>query len=141
MPQPLGLSVGENATYLLGRLVGFKLLKLFPFNYFFKKRHIYRASRFLKHRGPSMMFLVRFLPGTRTITFFTAGLFKLKYTKFFPMWVLGLYFLCGTLISIGYFSIRSVIEAKEFLPLILLGMFIFGVILFFISRKITRKKN
>lgn len=78
----LGIFVGDIALYLLGRFVGKPLLRHRPFCWMLPPMAEERAERWFRQRGPAIILITRFLPGTRLGTYFAAGVLKQPFLKF-----------------------------------------------------------
>lgn len=128
-----GLFIGESVLFLLSRRFGFRLLKIWPFSKFLKPAKIYKVNRLLKNRGPLIVFYARFIPGTRTATFITSGIFKMSYKKFAPYSLLGLSCLIPFYVLVGNLFVSNLEEAKQSLPKLLVIVFLLGLIIFSIK--------
>lgn len=73
----VGAVVGDNGAYLLGRLLGPRVLRG-------EKRSRGRAwaEEKLRARASALILVSRFLPGGRTATTMTAGLTRMRWTRF-----------------------------------------------------------
>lgn len=118
----VGMSTGDTITYFLGKKNGFKLLKLWPFYLVFKKQKVLRAGRFVRKRGPKVLLMIRFIPGTRTVTILTCGILKLDFKKFYLYNTSAVFVLTSTLILVGNQFVTSLDQAKENAPYLLFGL-------------------
>jgi len=132
----IGLGLGDSLTFLIGKRIGFKLLKVRPLSIIFKKERIWSARRFIKKKGPKVIFLVRFIPGTRTATILTSGIFKIKFSSFLLYNLLGISILSTSLLLSGSFFISGINQAKENLPILLAVMFLGSLVILFLKRLI-----
>jgi membrane protein DedA with SNARE-associated domain len=82
-----GIFFGDMLLFLAGRFVGRPALRVAPFKWFVRAGDVVRSSEWFEHRGPAVILLSRFLPGTRVPTYFAAGLLETSFIKF------SLYFL------------------------------------------------
>lgn len=137
----IGLGLGDSIMHMIGKKFGMKVLRLWPFNHLVKSKKIYKALHFSKIHGAKVVFFVRFIPGTRSITVLSSGIFKVPFVKFFVMNLAGLSILCPTLIGFGYFFIASLQEAKEKAIPLLLSMMVIVILGFLIGRKIMKLKD
>ncbi|HWJ40693.1 MAG TPA: VTT domain-containing protein [Candidatus Limnocylindrales bacterium] len=71
-----GIFVGDVLLFLAGRWIGSPMLRFLPAD------KVARASRWLSARGPAVVFVSRFTPGLRTVTYFAAGLLRMKFSSF-----------------------------------------------------------
>jgi membrane protein DedA with SNARE-associated domain len=134
----LGLLVGDSSMFLLGKRYGFRLLKFWPFNKIFRKKKIYQINKFIKKRGPVVVLMARFLPGTRTVTIFSSGVFKMNFYKFFSMDALGLAIMVPFLVLTGKYFISSINEARENLFYISFSMVVLAGVAYITSKKFFR---
>jgi len=70
----LGIYVGDILLYLTGYLVGISALNHVPLKWFITENMVRQCKTLFERRGAIFIFLCRFVPGTRTATFFAAGL-------------------------------------------------------------------
>lgn len=73
----LGGLVGDNASYLLGRLVGCRAA-----NRFVSRERLRRAERGVRRRGAVLILIARFIPVGRTATTFAAGTLEMPWRRF-----------------------------------------------------------
>jgi membrane protein DedA with SNARE-associated domain len=132
----LGLSIGDGLTHTIGRTVGTKVLRVFPFSRLIPARRVHRAYKFFKRYGAKMVFFARFLPGVRYVTNLSSGIFKIKFSHFLIMNFLGLLILSPSLILIGKFFISNLMEAQDKVWQILGSMIVVASALFFGTKKI-----
>lgn len=140
----LGIFIGDAIMHLIGRQVGIKIFRMWPFYKIATPKRIFKALKFSKRYGSKVVFLARFLPGTRCVTVLTSGVFKVPYPKFLLMNFLGLALYCPILISFGYYFISSLNEAKEkALPLLLtlFAIALIGLLVFSFFRAQQQKRE
>lgn len=125
---PCGIFIGDAVMHLIGRKLGMQVFRMWPFYKIAKPQRIFKALKFSKKYGAKVVFLARFLPGTRCVTVLTSGVFKVPYHKFLLMNFLGLALFCPILISFGYYFISSLSEAKEKALPLLLSLFAVALI-------------
>lgn len=77
-----GIFVGDLLLFLAGRLVGRAALRVAPFRWMIRAGEVGRSSEWFERRGPAVILLSRFLPGTRVPTYFAAGLLETSFPKF-----------------------------------------------------------
>ncbi|MHC4563162.1 MAG: DedA family protein [Planctomycetota bacterium] len=70
----LGLWIGDFLLYWAGRLIGRPMLKVPPFKWMIREAAVARGTAWLKERGAIVVFIGRFVPGSRLPTYFAAGL-------------------------------------------------------------------
>lgn len=85
----LGIFAGDIGLYLIGRYAGHPALRHAPLRWVLTPERIDQASRLFARRGPAIILLSRFMPGTRVPAYFTAGLLKLPLRHFLAYFALG----------------------------------------------------
>ena len=87
----LAAILGDNSSYLLGRVAGIKLFGEGSFLSSYK-RYLEHARLFLNEHGPKTFAFARFIPMLRSFAPFVAGLSRVQYRKF------GIYNFIGIII-------------------------------------------
>ena len=78
----LGIFVGDILLFLAGRWLGRPALGRVPLKWFVNKTAVERSSGWFDRQGLKVIFLSRFLPGTRLPTYFAAGVLKTSFWRF-----------------------------------------------------------
>jgi pimeloyl-ACP methyl ester carboxylesterase/membrane protein DedA with SNARE-associated domain len=78
----VGIVAGDVLLYLAGRYLGYPWLKRAPLKWIVSPRQVDRASEWFQNMGPAVVFLTRFLPGTRVAAYTTAGLLRTGFWRF-----------------------------------------------------------
>ncbi len=78
----LGIWVGDLGLYGLGALLGRPLVRRAPLSWFLDEEHLDRARDWFAHRGASVLWLARFVPGTRFATYVAAGTLHAPFARF-----------------------------------------------------------
>jgi pimeloyl-ACP methyl ester carboxylesterase/membrane protein DedA with SNARE-associated domain len=78
----VGIFVGDLMLYAVGRFLGRPALRRRPLSWFLRAEDVDRSSHWFDRRGPALILLTRFLPGTRLPTYFAAGLFGTRFWTF-----------------------------------------------------------
>jgi pimeloyl-ACP methyl ester carboxylesterase/membrane protein DedA with SNARE-associated domain len=81
-----GIYVGDLLIFLSGRWLGRPALDRWPLTWLVRARQVEISSRWFARRGPIVIGLSRFLPGTRFPTYFAAGMLRTSF------WSFSLYF-------------------------------------------------
>jgi len=68
-----GIFAGDLLLFLAGRWLGAWALARAPLRWFVSAERVERCGAWLERRGPLVIFLTRFLPGTRLPTYFASG--------------------------------------------------------------------
>lgn len=77
----IGIYLGDIALYLAGYLLGVSALHRAPLKWFLSEQTVKQCKKLYEKRGTAIIVSSRFLPGTRTATFFAAGLVKMNPAK------------------------------------------------------------
>jgi len=77
----LGIYIGDILLYLIGYLVGTRALHHLPLKWLVSQQAVRQGRALFEKRGLSLIFLSRFIPGTRTATFIGAGLLQVNAVK------------------------------------------------------------
>ncbi|MEX0646552.1 MAG: VTT domain-containing protein [Balneolaceae bacterium] len=85
-----GILIADVGTYFLGRWVGRPVIGWVPFRWFIKQRDMQRIEQMFEMRGVEIIFITRFLPGTRFPTYLTAGMLKTDFTFFLGYFILAI---------------------------------------------------
>lgn len=78
----LGFMVGNVLLYWVGSLVGHASLYRRPVSWMLSPEQVQKSMEWFGRRGPAVVFLCRFVPGTRVATYFTAGLMDVGFGRF-----------------------------------------------------------
>ena len=84
-----GILVGDLALFWVGRIFGRRALRLPPLKWWVTQEALDEASVWLRRRGAAVIFLTRFLPGTRLPTYLAAGVLHTSFWKFTAYFVLA----------------------------------------------------
>jgi membrane protein DedA with SNARE-associated domain len=77
-----GIFFGDLLLFLAGRFVGRPALRVAPLKWLVRAGDVERSSDWFERRGPAVILLSRFLPGTRLPTYFAAGLLETSFWRF-----------------------------------------------------------
>lgn len=78
----IGIFIGDVLLFLAGRWVGRAAIHRAPVRWILSPERVEQGSRWFNRRGPVVIALSRFTPGTRLPTYFAAGLFRTGFLKF-----------------------------------------------------------
>lgn len=122
----IGIYLGDLALFWVGRLLGRPALQKAPLKWLIRTDEIERSSRWLRRRGPAVIALSRFLPGTRLPTYVAAGALKTRF------WTFALYFFLPAAIwtpalvalaaYLGRDSVQALLSLQKYAWLGLLGL-------------------
>ena len=77
-----GIVLGDLNAFLAGRVFGRAALARAPLKWVVTERQVARASAWFRVRGPAVILVSRFLPGTRVATFIAAGVLHTPFLTF-----------------------------------------------------------
>lgn len=78
----VGIFVGDMLLYLAGKYLGQSAVRKRPLKWFIKEADLNRSARWFRDKGPVIIILTRFLPGTRLPTYFVAGVLETGLLRF-----------------------------------------------------------
>ncbi len=109
----LGIWIGDLGLYGLGALAGRPLVRRAPIAWFIDAKRLDRARDWFEHRGTGVLWLARFVPGTRLVTYVAAGTLHAPFARF--AWITFLACLLWTplLGAAAYFLGLRAIELAE----------------------------
>ncbi|NQU09881.1 DedA family protein [bacterium] len=84
-----GILVGNGFLWMLGRCLGRPALRLPVLRWLVRENQLARAESWFHRRGPVVLILCRFLPGTRLPTSLAAGLLGFPWPSFLVWMLLG----------------------------------------------------
>lgn len=91
----LAILCGDLATYTVGRVFGYRLVRLPYFRRILSERRLRKVDQFFEHYGEWTVFIARFFAGIRFACYFIAGITRLKIYIFILMDLLA------ALLSVG----------------------------------------
>lgn len=84
-----GIFIGDSIIFFSGYFLGRPLLRKKPFCWILKESSVEWAQSLFERRGMAIIVLTRFLPGTRTATYFSAGAVHTSILPFMGLFVLA----------------------------------------------------
>jgi membrane protein DedA with SNARE-associated domain len=78
----LGIIVGDSTIYFIGRRLGSRVTKVWPFRLLLSEEKHVQVENYFHRYGQWTVMGARFLPGIRAMTYFTAGTARMKYWRF-----------------------------------------------------------
>ena len=85
----VGIVVGDVLLYWAGHSLGRPWLHRAPLKWIVSPGQIEKSTVWFRRRGPMVVFMSRFLPGTRVATYFTAGLLRTGFWRFLLYFILA----------------------------------------------------
>ncbi|MGN8226574.1 DedA family protein [Gracilimonas sp. BCB1] len=104
-----GIYIGDFTLYFAGRLMGNAIFNIPPFKWMVKKENAYSAEAWFQKKGPVILVLSRFIPGSRFPVYLSAGILKTGF------WTFLLYFGLTALLWTPTFVWLSVFAGNELL--------------------------
>lgn len=86
----IGSVISNIFIYLIGRKAGSPILYKKPVKWFIKSRDVEKAQNLFEMRGMEIIFVTRFIPGTRLPAYLVAGILKTKFSHFLGYFLLSL---------------------------------------------------
>lgn len=86
----IGITIADTGIYWIGRKLGRPVITKRPFRWFISKRDVDMSSEMFRANGFKIVFLSRFLPGSRFPTYFAAGILKTNFTLFLLYFLLAI---------------------------------------------------
>jgi membrane protein DedA with SNARE-associated domain len=77
-----GIFIGDFTLYFAGRFLGTSIFNIAPFKWMVKKENVYSAEAWFERKGPIILVLSRFIPGSRFPVYLSAGILKTSFWKF-----------------------------------------------------------
>lgn len=103
----LGVLLGDNTGYWLGRRLGPKIF-VKDESLFFRKSHLEKSHAFFEKHGSKALILARFVPVVRTFAPTLAGVGKMNYPTFLSYSIIGSILWTGSLTMLGYYLGKSI---------------------------------
>lgn len=136
----LGDIVGDIILYYSGLWGGRKFLEKIIKRFHINRNLVNKLENLFHKKGAKIIFYVKATTGLCWVTFFLAGVAKMKFKQFIFYSFLGGLFWSFFLVTIGYFFGYATEEAEKYLNNV--GKIIFGLaIIFVIVLGIIRKKG
>ncbi len=77
-----GVMIGDSFMFFLGRKFGDRIVGVWPFRSMMGGGRLERARGFLQRNGAKVLFSARFMPGLRSVVFFTSGTLGIPFSRF-----------------------------------------------------------
>lgn len=77
-----GVVIGDATMFTLGARLGGRLMHRAPFRSILGSGRREKAAEFLQAKGPQVLFSARFMPGLRSVVFFTSGTLGIRLRTF-----------------------------------------------------------
>jgi membrane protein DedA with SNARE-associated domain len=138
----LGIMTGDLINFTIAKKYGPVILNHSHIKKIVKPNKVEYMTHFFRKFGAAFIFVVRFMPSTRTILFFSAGLFRVSTWKFIFFNGLSTSLYLAILITLSYkigadFKKLSSLLFEHPMVFILLAIF-FILLIFYIKKKLNR---
>ena len=110
----------DSCNYFLGRMIGKRIFK--EDTKILKTAHLLKAQEFFNKYGPATIIFASFTPLVRTFMPFTAGMVRMKYTKFVAMGIIGAFIWVYSIVYLAFFFSNNAFVKKYF------GLFIILIV-------------
>jgi membrane protein DedA with SNARE-associated domain len=98
----LGVVVGDNSLFFMGRRFGTGLVRYFTLAWPGRLHQIERIERFMQRHGARAVFYARFLAGLRALIYLSAGSFGVRPAVFLLYDLLGALISVPIVVTLGY---------------------------------------
>ena len=95
---------GDLIPFTLGKLFGPRLLRLRFLRVIVSRQRLANFDRWFRRRGDLVIFFARFVPGLRTVAYFTAGSMRMRWLRFLSLDVAGILLVAPLFAVLGYAS-------------------------------------
>ncbi|MRI83909.1 MAG: DedA family protein [Nitratiruptor sp.] len=134
-----GSLAGALFNYLLGYRLGRPFLKRYGRYLFLKEESLEKVEAFFARYGPASTFWGRLVPGIRQYISLPAGIGRMELVSFSLYTLLGAGLWCAILLALGYFIGENEEELRHYLHLILGGVMVGVVLVFFYYYRQARR--
>lgn len=135
----VGIMVGDSVIYSLGRRFGMKIAERPFLRRFVTPERLGKVNEMFERHGEKILIAARFMPGVRSVAFFSAGAMRVRFWKFFLLDGLAALVSAPLWVFLGFKFGSHVVEwAKQF-QWALIGVVVVGIAAFFIRRAVRRK--
>lgn len=134
-----GIFLGDLMLYGVGFYAGRGVLRLPWFRKYLNEEKLFKAQAWFHAKGGKIVFLSRFLPGTRLPTYLTAGILRMPVSRFSGLLFLAALVWTPILVAIAYFAGAFVAKSGAASPVKILSMTALSVLLVYAMLSLTRK--
>ncbi len=96
-----GIFIGDIGLYLMGRILGRRVVSVPPFSWFVSVGALERGARWFEKRGARVVIASRFVPGTRFPTYVAAGIIRAPFWKFVGYFALGTFLWTPVIVGVS----------------------------------------
>jgi membrane protein DedA with SNARE-associated domain/pimeloyl-ACP methyl ester carboxylesterase len=105
-----GILITDITIYWLGRWLGSPVLNRAPFRWVLEEEDVNQAEQTFREQGIAIIFLSRFIPGTRFPVYFTAGMVRAKFSLFLVYFIMAILIWTPILVGTSYFIGQSILD-------------------------------
>lgn len=105
-----GILLTDITVYWLGRSVGSPMLRWVPFRWFIDEEDVRNTESVFKESGLPIIFVSRFIPGTRLPTYFSAGMVRVKFSLILFYFILAILIWAPFLVGLSYLIGQQIID-------------------------------
>lgn len=109
----LGIVLGDLLLFLAGRWLGRPWFERAPLKWVVSSSDLEKSARWFERRGALVVFMSRFIPGTRLPTYVAAGVLRLGFLKFLTYLILPAAIWTPLLVALSRALGRQVFDAFE----------------------------
>ncbi len=106
----LGILVGDVGLFIVGRMVGRRVVSVAPFRWWVSEERLQRAGAWLDRQGAIVIFASRFTPGLRLPTYLAAGCLPTRFWWFLGYFLLAILLWTPAAVGIGAIVGRPVLD-------------------------------
>jgi membrane protein DedA with SNARE-associated domain/pimeloyl-ACP methyl ester carboxylesterase len=110
----IGILLTDITVYWLGRWLGSPILQWIPFRWFIDEEDVRKTENVFKENGLPIIFLTRFIPGTRLPTYFSAGMVKARFSLIIIYFLLAILIWAPFLVGVSYFIGQQILDYFHF---------------------------
>ncbi|MHC4852760.1 MAG: DedA family protein [Planctomycetota bacterium] len=100
----VSILAGDLIPFTMGKLFGPRLLRLRFLRFVVSRQRLATFDRWFRRRGDLVIFFARFVPGLRTVAYFTAGTMRMRWLRFLSLDVAGILLVAPLFAVLGYAS-------------------------------------
>ena len=132
----IGIFFTDAFAYFLGSRVGRPIFQKIPFKWIIDENDVDQVENLLRMHGMKVIFVTRFIPGTRLPTYITAGMLKTDFKKFLVYFILAIMVWAPLIVILSAFLGRPMLGYIEtyqeyaFLIILIIVLIIYSLLKF-----------
>ncbi|MCH6256670.1 alpha/beta fold hydrolase [Puniceicoccaceae bacterium K14] len=108
-----GIFIGDFLIFLAGRMFGMTALRVPPFKWMLNENKIGKGAKWFNEKGIVVVIVTRFIPGSRVITYFSAGVVKANTLSFALALAVAAGIWTPILVSLSYYFGGNFLQVFE----------------------------